>query len=211
MNSIEKIIAKQLLEIKAVTLNVEEPYTWASGWKSPIYCDNRKILSYPKARTLVSKSLARLVEQNYSKVDVIAGVATGAIAWGVLVAQLLDKPFVYIRPKAKEHGTGARIEGELPQNANVVVVEDLISTGQSSLSAAECLSAAGANVLGMVAIFSYNFNKSRRSFEYSNLELRTLSNYETLIQEAVDCKYIQDKDLETLQDWRFRPDTWRQE
>lgn len=211
MNSIEKIIAKQLLEIKAVTLNVEEPYTWASGWKSPIYCDNRKILSYPKARTLVSKSLARLVEQNYSKVDVIAGVATGAIAWGVLVAQLLDKPFVYIRPKAKEHGTGARIEGELPQNANVVVVEDLISTGQSSLSAAECLSTAGANVLGMVAIFSYNFNKSRRSFEYSNLELRTLSNYETLIQEAVDCKYIQDKDLETLQDWRFRPDTWRQE
>lgn len=211
MNSIEKIIAKQLLEIKAVTLNVDEPYTWASGWKSPIYCDNRKILSYPKARALVYKGLAHLIEQNYPNADVIAGVATGAIAWGVLVAQVLDKPFVYIRPKAKEHGTGARIEGELPKNANVVVVEDLISTGQSSLSAAKCLSSAGANVLGMVAIFSYNFNKSRRSFEYANIELRTLSNYETLIQEAVDCNYIQNKDLETLQDWRFCPDSWRQE
>ncbi len=211
MESIEKIIAKQLLVIKAVTLSVDEPYTWASGWKSPIYCDNRKILSYPKARTLVSKSLTRLVEQNYSNVTVIAGVATGAIAWGVLVAQALGLPFVYIRPKAKDHGTGARIEGELPPNANVVVVEDLISTGQSSISAAECLSAAGANVLGMVAIFSYNFNKARRSFEYSNLELRTLSNYETLIQEAVDCRYIKDKDLETLQDWRYHPETWRQE
>lgn len=211
MESIEKIIAKQLLVIKAVTLSVDEPYTWASGWKSPIYCDNRKILSYPKARTLVSKSLTRLVEQNYSNVTVIAGVATGAIAWGVLVAQALGLPFVYIRPKAKDHGTGARIEGELPPNANVVVVEDLISTGQSSISAAECLSAAGANVLGMVAIFSYNFNKARRSFEYSNLELRTLSNYETLIQEAVDCHYIKDKDLKTLQDWRYHPETWRQE
>lgn len=211
MESIEKIIAKQLLVIKAVTLSVDEPYTWASGWKSPIYCDNRKILSYPKARTLVSKSLTRLVEQNYSNVNVIAGVATGAIAWGVLVAQALGLPFVYIRPKAKDHGTGARIEGELPPNANVVVVEDLISTGQSSISAAECLSAAGANVLGMVAIFSYNFNKARRSFEYSNLELRTLSNYETLLQEAVDCRYIKDKDLETLQDWRYHPETWRQE
>lgn len=211
MESIEKIIAKQLLVIKAVTLNVEEPYTWASGWKSPIYCDNRKVLSFPKARTLVYKSLTRLIEQNYPEATVIAGVATGAIAWGVLIADALGLPFVYIRPKAKDHGTGARIEGELPANANVVVVEDLISTGQSSISAAECLSAAGANVLGMVAIFSYNFNKARRAFEYSNLELRTLTNYETLIQEAVDCRYIQDKDLETLQDWRYHPETWRQE
>jgi len=211
MDSIEKKIAKQLLEIKAVTLNVEEPYTWASGWKSPIYCDNRKILSYPKARTLVYKSLAHLIEQNYPEATVIAGVATGAIAWGSLVAQILEKPFVYIRPKAKDHGTGARIEGELPPNANVVIVEDLISTGQSSLSAAKCLNTQGANVLGMVAIFSYNFSKARRSFEYANMELRTLTNYDTLIQEAVDCKYIKDKDLETLQDWRFNPDTWRQE
>ncbi|MDD4618705.1 MAG: orotate phosphoribosyltransferase [Bacteroidia bacterium] len=210
MESIEKTIAKQLLDIKAVMLNVEKPFTWASGWKSPIYCDNRKILSYPKARTLVYKSLARIIKNNYSQADVIAGVATGAIAWGALVAQELDKPFVYVRPKPKDHGTGAQIEGYLPPNANVVVVEDLISTGQSSLSAAECLSNAGANVLGMVAIFSYNFNKARRSFEYSNLELRTLSNYETLINEAVECNYIQKQDIETLEEWRYRPDTWRQ-
>ena len=210
MESTEKIIAKQLLDIKAVMLNIEKPFTWASGWKSPIYCDNRKILSYPKARTLVYKSLARIIEQNYSHADVIAGVATGAIAWGAPVAEVLGKPFVYIRPKPKDHGTGARIEGELPPKANVVVVEDLISTGQSSLSAAECLSNAGANVLGMVAIFSYNFHKARVSFEYSNVELRTLTNYESLIKEAVECKYIKDTDLETLEEWRYRPDTWRQ-
>lgn len=208
MESIEKIIAKQLLEIKAVMLNVEKPFTWASGWKSPIYCDNRKILSYPQARTLVYKSLARIVEQNYSNVDVIAGVATGAIAWGMLVAEELGKPFVYVRPTPKDHGTGAQIEGSLPENANVVVVEDLISTGASSMSAVECLTKEGANVMGMVAIFSYNFDKARRSFEYSNLELRTLTNYNTLINEAVACNYIKDKDLETLQDWRYRPDAW---
>lgn len=210
MESIEKIIAKQLLDIKAVTLNVEEPYTWASGWKSPIYCDNRKILSYPKARTLVYKSLVRTIQQSYPQADVIAGVATGAIAWGMLVAEALDKPFVYVRPTPKDHGTGARIEGELPPKAKVVIVEDLISTGQSSLSAAECLNNAGANILGMVAIFSYNFNKARRSFEYSDVELRTLTNYNTLIEEALECKYIREKDLETLQDWRYRPDTWPQ-
>lgn len=208
MESIEKIIARQLLEIKAVMLNVEKPFTWASGWKSPIYCDNRKILSYPQARTLVYKSLARIVEQNYSNVDVIAGVATGAIAWGMLVAEELGKPFVYVRPTPKDHGTGAQIEGSLPENANVVVVEDLISTGASSMSAVECLTKEGANVMGMVAIFSYNFDKARRSFEYSNLELRTLTNYNTLINEAVACNYIKDKDLETLQDWRYRPDAW---
>lgn len=208
MESIEKIIAKQLLEIKAVMLNVEKPFTWASGWKSPIYCDNRKILSYPQARTLVYKSLVRIVEQNYNNVDVIAGVATGAIAWGMLVAEELGKPFVYVRPTPKDHGTGAQIEGSLPENANVVVVEDLISTGASSLSAVECLTKEGANVMGMVAIFSYNFDKARRSFEYSNLELRTLTNYNTLINEAVACNYIKDKDLETLQDWRYRPDAW---
>jgi orotate phosphoribosyltransferase len=208
MESTEKIVAKQLLEIKAVMLNVEKPFTWASGWKSPIYCDNRKILSYPKARKIIYKGLVRLIEQNYENVDVIAGVATGAIAWGMLVAEALGKPFIYVRPKPKEHGTGSQIEGELPLNANVVVVEDLISTGGSSLSAVEALNKAGANVLGMVAIFSYNFNKSRRAFEYSNIELRTLTNYDTLINEAVSCKYIANSDLETLQDWRYQPEAW---
>jgi orotate phosphoribosyltransferase len=211
MESVEKIIARQLLDIKAVMLNVEKPFTWASGWKSPIYCDNRKILSYPKARSIVTKSLARLISQSYENVDVIAGVATGAIAWGVLVAEELGKPFIYVRPKPKDHGTGAQIEGELPARAKVVVVEDLISTGGSSLSAVECLNKAGADVLGMVAIFSYNFNKARRAFEYGNVELRTLTNYDSLINEAVECKYIKDSDLETLQDWRYQPEVWGQQ
>jgi len=208
MESTEKIVAKQLLDIKAVMLNIEKPFIWASGWKSPIYCDNRKILSYPKARKIIYKGLVRLIEQNYDNVDVIAGVATGAIAWGMLVAEALGKPFIYVRPKPKGHGTGSQIEGELPQKANVVVVEDLISTGGSSLSAVDALNSAGANVLGMVAIFSYNFNKSRRAFEYSNIELRTLTNYETLINEAVSCKYIETSDLVTLQDWRYQPEAW---
>lgn len=208
MESIEKIIARQLLDIKAVILSPEKPFTWASGWRAPIYCDNRKILSYPKAREIVYKSLARIVEQNYSKADFIAGVATGAIAWGMLVAEFLGKPFAYVRPKPKDHGTGAQVEGDLPAGANVVMVEDLISTGQSSLSAVDAVEKAGGTVLGMVAIFSYNFDKSRRAFEYRNLELRTLTNYDTLIEEAVGCNYIKEEELETLRDWRFRPDVW---
>lgn len=208
MKSIEKIIARQLLEIKAVQLSPEKPFTWASGLKAPIYCDNRKILSYPKAREIVYKRLASVIEQNYPKADCIAGVATGAIAWGVLVAEHLGKPFVYVRPKPKDHGTGAQVEGELPLGANVVMVEDLISTGQSSLSAVEAIEKIGGQVLGMVAIFSYNLDKSRRAFEYRNLELRTLTNYDTLIDEAVSCNYIKEGELETLRDWRFNPDTW---
>ncbi len=211
MESIEKIIAKQLLDLKAVRLSVEKPFTWASGWKSPIYCDNRKILSYPRSRSIVSKNLARIIEQNYEKVEVIAGVATGAIAWGVLVAEELNKPFIYVRPQPKDHGTGAQIEGELPVGANVVVVEDLISTGGSSLSAVDCLSKAGANVLGMVAIFSYNFDKSRRAFEYANCELRTLTNYDALIDQALACEYIAQNEVETLREWRYRPEAWGRE
>ena len=209
MESIEKKIAKQLLDIKAVMLNVEKPFTWASGWKSPIYCDNRKILSFPELRKMVYESLAEDIRSHYEKVDIIAGVATGAIAWGALVAEMLGKPFVYVRPKPKDHGTGARVEGYLPEKSNVVVVEDLISTGGSSLSAVEALHAEGASVLGMVAIFSYNFVISRRAFENANIELRTLSNYDALIEEAVASDYISESDLETLREWRFHPDSWR--
>lgn len=208
MESVEKLIAKQLLDLSAVRLSVEKPFIWSSGWKSPIYCDNRKLLSFPKARFIVFKNLAKLISQNYEKADVIAGVATGAIAWGVLVAEELGKPFVYVRPQPKDHGTGAQIEGEIPVGANVVVVEDLISTGASSLSAVDCLSKAGANVLGMVAIFSYNFDKSRRAFEYANCELRTLTNYDALINEAFECKYIAEKEIDTLREWRYRPEMW---
>lgn len=165
-------------------------------------------MSYPKSRSIVSKNLARIIEHNYEKVEIIAGVATGAIAWGVLVAQELNKPFIYVRPQPKDHGTGAQIEGELPSGANVVVVEDLISTGASSLSAVDCLSKAGANVLGMVAIFSYNFDKSRRAFEYSNCELRTLTNYDALLDQALACNYIAQSEMDTLREWRYRPEVW---
>jgi orotate phosphoribosyltransferase len=208
MESTEKIIARQLLEIKAVKLNVAQPYTWASGWHSPIYCDNRKILSYPKVRKLVYESLQRLIVHNFSTVDVIAGVATGAIAHGALVAEVMGKPFVYVRSAPKTHGLENIIEGVLQPRARVVVVEDLISTGGSSLQAVEALRKAGAEVLGLTAIFSYNFTSARRNFENTNCVLYTLTNYTTLIEEALQCGYIQKSDMDTLAQWRECPEQW---
>lgn len=208
MESVEKIVAKQLLDVKAVKLNVENPFTWASGWKSPIYCDNRKILSYPAARKVVYESFVEIINKHFKDVDVIAGVATGAIAYGMLVAEAMGKPFVYVRPKPKDHGTGAQIEGDLPRGAKVVVVEDLISTGGSSLSAVDCLQKSGAVVLGMVAIFTYNFIRARRAFEYANVELHTLSHYEALLEEAVAENYIKQEDMEVLKQWRINPENW---
>ena len=208
MNGMEKMIAGILLESKAVRLNPEQYFVWSSGWKSPIYCDHRKILSYPHARKQIVEGLCDLVRQNFSDCDIIAGVATGAIAWGALVAHHLEKPFVYIRPKPKDHGTKAQIEGELGMGQKMVIVEDLISTGGSSLSAYDCVLAAGVSVLGMVAIFSYNFDVARRAFEKKNCELHTLTNYDRLIEEAVACSYIDEKDLHTLKQWRLMPDKW---
>lgn len=208
MSSIEKKVAQYLMQIKAVKLSPAEPFTWASGWKSPIYCDNRKILSYPELRNKICKYLRDIIEEHFKNVEIIAGVATGAIAYGAIVAEMMDKPFVYIRPKAKDHGTGARIEGDMPKGANVVIIEDLISTGMSSLSAADCVAKEGGNVEGMVAIFSYNFPKAIRAFENANIELHTLSNYEALIDEALASDYIKAEDIEVLKDWRFKPDTW---
>ena len=208
MKNLERLFAEKLLKIKAIKLQPANPFTWASGWKSPIYCDNRKILSFPEQRKVIYENMAKIVKDNYADVQVIAGVATGAISWGALVAEVLGLPFVYVRPKPKDHGTGAQIEGYLPEGAGVVVVEDLISTGASSLSAVECLNRSGANVLGMVAIFSYNFDVARRSFEYSNCELRTLTNYDKLIEEALACKYIKEEEMETLRQWRYRPEIW---
>ena len=208
MESIEKIVAKQLLDIKAVKLNPENPFTWASGWKSPIYCDNRKVLSYPAARKVVYEAFVEIIKKQFKDVDVIAGVATGAIAYGMMVAEVLGKPFVYVRPKPKDHGTGAQVEGDLPDKARVVVVEDLISTGGSSLAAVDALHKAGANVLGMVAIFSYNFIKSRRAFENANVELHTLSHYEALLEKAVEENYIKAEDLNVLKEWRINPEIW---
>ena len=208
MESIEKIVAKQLLDIKAVKLNPENPFTWASGWKSPIYCDNRKILSYPAARKVVYEAFAEVINKYFKDVDVIAGVATGAIAYGMMVAEVLGLPYVYVRPKPKDHGTGSQVEGDLPANARVVVVEDLISTGGSSLAAVDALQKAGANVLGMVAIFTYNFIKSRRAFENANIELHTLSHYEALLETAVEENYIKPEYLDVLKEWRINPEIW---
>ncbi len=208
MESIEKIVAKQLLDIKAVKLSPENPFTWASGWKSPIYCDNRKVLSYPAARKVVYNAFVDIIKNNFKDVDVIAGVATGAIAVGMMVAEVLDKPFVYVRPKPKDHGTGAQVEGDLAPGARVVVVEDLISTGGSSLSAVNALEKSGAIVLGMVAIFTYNFIKSIRAFENANVELHTLSHYEALLEAAAEANYIKSEELDVLKEWRLNPEEW---
>lgn len=208
MDSLEKIVAKQLLNIKAIKLSVDKPFTWASGWKSPIYCDNRKILSYPEARKLVYEAFVEKIKKHFTDVDVIAGVATGAIAYGALVAEALGKPFVYVRPKPKDHGTKVQVEGDLPKGARVVVVEDLISTGGSSLSAVNALENEGAIILGMVAIFSYNFIKSIRAFENANVELHTLSHYDALVEQAVAEDYVKADDLDVLKEWRIKPESW---
>ena len=209
--TVEQAVAKSLLDIKAVLLRPNEPFTWASGWLSPIYCDNRKLLSYPQARENVCRWMADIIKEKYADADVIAGVATGAIAHGYLVAHMLQKPFVYVRPKPKDHGTGSQIEGILPVGSKVVVVEDLISTGKSSLAAVHALYEAGADVLGMVAIFSYNFNHARKAFEDADVELTTLSNYDTLISVAHQIGYVKDEDIDILREWRYSPSTWGRE
>ncbi len=211
MESVEKAVAKSLLDIKAVMLRPDKPFTWASGWLSPIYCDNRKILSYPQIRENVCRWMADIIEKQYPDVEVIVGVATGAIAHGYLVAHLLGKPFCYVRPKPKDHGTGSQIEGILELGSKVVIVEDLISTGMSSLAAKNALVNAGADVKGMVAIFSYNFLHARKAFEDANVELTTLSNYDALIETASETGYVKESDIEVLKQWRISPSTWGRE
>ena len=207
---IAKKTAELLLQMKAIKLSPSEPFTWASGWKSPIYCDNRITLSYPTVRVFLKEEIAKIVEQQHGMPDVIAGVATGAIAVGVLVAQELGVPFIYVRPEPKKHGRKNQIEGYLESGQNVVVIEDLISTGKSSLNAVEALKEAGAVVKGMVAIFSYGFDIASANFEDKNVGLTTLSNYENLLEQALDSNYISDKELLTLTDWRRSPSEWKQ-
>ena len=208
MENIEKTVAQQLLRVKAVKLNAENPFTWASGWKSPIYCDNRKLLTYPAERKMITEALVSVIGDSFKEVDLIAGVATGAIAWGIMVAEALGKPFVYVRPKPKDHGTQSQVEGQIEPNQRIVVVEDLVSTGASSLSACDALRKAGGIVLGMVAIFSYNFPLSRREFEYKDVELHTLCQYDSLLEEAVAENYIDAEHVEVLKEWRINPSTW---
>lgn len=208
METLRKIVAEKLLNIKAIKLQPANPFTWASGWQSPIYCDNRKTLSYPKVRTLIKVELARLIMEQYDDVDAIAGVATGAIAQGALVAEELGLPFVYVRSAPKGHGLENLIEGDLKPGMKVVVVEDLISTGGSSLNAVEAIRKDGCEVLGMVAIFTYGFNKSVTAFNDAKVELTTLSDYETLVGTALETEYISKSDVNTLKEWRKDPGSW---
>lgn len=208
MSNVQNLVAEKLLGIKAVKLQPSNPFTWASGWKSPIYCDNRKTLAYPEIRTLIKEELANIVREKYNDADVVAGVATGAIAQGALVADLLGKPFVYVRSAAKDHGMGNLIEGELKAGQKVVVVEDLISTGGSSLKAVNALREAGAEVMGMVAIFTYGFPLAAEQFAAAKVELTTLSNYEAVLQHLLEKKVIGESELATLKEWRKSPDTW---
>lgn len=201
-------LAASLMEIGAVLLRPDQPFTWASGWKSPIYCDNRRILSHPELRTFVASSLAELAQKLYPEAEVVAGVATGAIAHGALAADKMGKPFVYVRPKPKDHGTGSQIEGELKPGAKVVVIEDLISTGMSSLAAVKALKVAGAEVLGMVAIFTYSFDLSKERFAEAGVRLDTVSNYETLVDVAGECGYIPEEAKGVLHQWRANPSEW---
>lgn len=205
---IAKKIAEALLQINAIKLQPNNPFTWASGWKSPIYCDNRITLSFPKVRTFLRQQLATQIVEAYGKPDVIAGVATGAIAIGALVAEELGIPFIYVRPEAKKHGRKNQIEGFLDTGKNVVVVEDLISTGGSSLKAVEALKKHGATVKGMIALFTYGFDIASKNFEDANVTLYTLSNYENLIEQAADTNYISTKEKRTLQEWRENPSEW---
>lgn len=204
----KKEIAKELLGISAVKVQPDKPFTWASGWLSPFYCDNRKALSYPALRTMVRNGLAELIKENFADADVIAGVATGAIAQGALVADILGKPFVYVRSAPKDHGLANLIEGYMGPNCKVAVVEDLISTGGSSLKAVNALRDAGHTVVGMVASFTYGFDVAEKAFEEAGVKLFTLTDYENMLAAAIESGYISESSLETLYEWRKNPANW---
>ena len=207
-NNTAQQTAELLLQINAIKLETKNHFTWASGWKSPIYCDNRVILSFPAVRNYIRDEFVKQIEDKFGRPDVIAGVATGAIGIGILVAEAMGLPFVYVRPEAKKHGRQNQVEGFLQKGQTVIVVEDLISTGGSSLMAVEALRNEGANVKGMAAIFTYGFPISEEKIAEAKLEVYTLSNYENLIGKAVEKKYVSEEELETLQSWNSNPSEW---
>ena len=211
INHIEvaKQTANLLLQIKAIKLNSENYFQWASGWNSPIYCDNRLILSFPVIRNYIKEQLVKIIEYKYGKQNLIACVATGAIGMGMLIADEMGLPFVYVRPEPKKHGRKNQVEGFIEKGANVVVIEDLVSTGNSSLIAVEALREMDVNVKGMLAVFTYGFQLAKDNFEKANVELITLSNYQYLIDEALKKGYIDEKELDTLKDWVKAPDLWK--
>lgn len=208
MSNVKQQLAKELLAIKAIKLQPQAPFTWASGWKSPFYCDNRKTLSYPALRTYIKEEFVKLVKSNFPDAEVVAGVATGAIAQGALVADALGLPFVYVRSSQKDHGLGNLVEGYLPEGSKVVVVEDLISTGGSSLKAVEALRGMGSTVVGMVAAYTYGFPVAKAAFEKADVKLLTLTDYEAVVETAASIGYITEEQIDTLHEWRKNPSEW---
>ena len=207
-NNYQEETAKILLDINAIKLNPNEPFTWASGWKSPIYCDNRIILSNPEIRNTIKMYLAQVMDKNFEKPDAIAGVATGAIGIGMLVAEYLGLPFIYVRPEAKKHGRKNQIEGEIEKGKKVMVIEDLISTGKSSIGAIRALKSYGLNVVGMIAIFTYEFSVSEENFNKEKINVKTLSNYSTLLRIAQKTQYISEIECKMLEKWNGSPSSW---
>jgi len=203
-----KKTAELLLQINAIKLNSKNPFTWASGWKSPIYCDNRLILSHPKIRIYIREQISKQIIELFGKPDVIAGVATGAIGMGMLVADILNLPFIYVRPESKKHGRKNQIEGSFEKNQNVVVIEDLISTGKSSIAAVNALRESQLRVKGMISIFTYGFEISKSNFNENKIKFNSLSSYEVLLGQALNTNYINEKEFQTLSDWRDNPENW---
>jgi orotate phosphoribosyltransferase len=208
MDTIKKIFAQKLMDVQAIKLQPNDPFTWASGWKSPIYTDNRKTLSYPEVRSFVKLELCHIIQSQFPEAEAVAGVATGAIAQGALVADELQLPYAYVRPKPKDHGMGNQVEGFLPQGAKVVVVEDLISTGGSSLKAVEALRQYGVEVIGMVASFTYGFPVAEEAFRNAGVRLITLSDYDAVLEQAATTGYIREEDKAVLAEWRKNPSEW---
>lgn len=204
----EKAVAEKLLQISAIKLSPQQPFTWASGWKSPIYCDNRKVLSFPYIRDFIKSEMCSVIFEQFPDADVLAGVATAGIAWGAMAADQLKLPYVYVRPKPKEHGLGNQIEGNLEKGQKVVVVEDLVSTGKSSLQVVDVLKAAGVDVIGMVAIFTYGFPVADAAFNSAALPLKTLTNYPTLIELAIEKGIVTTEQEKTLLNWSADPANW---
>ena len=205
----KKVIAEKLLQINAIKLSVHEPFTWASGWKSPIYCDNRKALSFPFVRDFIKSEMCNVIFQDFENADMIAGVATAGIPWGAMSADQLKLPYIYVRPKPKEHGLGNQIEGYYETGKRVVVVEDLVSTGKSSLQVIDVLKNAGLEVEGMVSIFNYGFENAKNAFREYNLTLKSLTDYDSLIALAIEKNSISEDDQKTLLNWRQDPSNWK--
>lgn len=209
MKSNEKAVAEKLIQVQAVKLNLEEPYTWASGWKSPIYCDNRKVLSFPYVRDFIKSELCSVIFEQFPEADALAGVATAGIAWGAMAADQLKLPYMYVRPKPKEHGMGNQIEGSFEPGQKVLVIEDLISTGKSSLQVCDVLTAAGLEITGMVSIFTYGFPQAADAFANAGIRLISLTNYEVLINLAIEKGMVDENQLKNLLNWRNKPADWK--